>query len=97
LPARQGPIPVAQATPGLQAVTHVPPEQTRPEPHWLAGPPSQHSLQSLPQRNRFAPHLRSHLVPSQMGMAVPLEGHDEQDVGPHEATLLLSLHSFPQR
>ena len=42
-------------------------------------------------------HLRSHFTPSHVAVALADVGQAEHEVLPHELTLLLSLHSSPQR
>jgi hypothetical protein len=58
----------------------------------------QHSLQvPSPHRCRVPLHLRSHLVPSQVAVALGEVGQEVHDVVPQELTLLLSRHSLLHR
>jgi hypothetical protein len=82
-----------------QAYWQVPPTQVAflsPRPvHW---PLSQHSWQvPSEQRWRFPLHLRSQRVPSQVAVALPDMGQALHALVPQDPTLLLSLHSSPQR
>jgi hypothetical protein len=62
--------------------------------HWLF---VQQPWQTPLHMKRLPLHLRSHRVPSQVAVAPFAVGHEPHEDVPHEFTLLLSLHSLPQR
>lgn len=85
--------------PAGQLYWQVPPAQ-RPTlfPRGEHCPSLQHSLH-VPSAHmtRFPLHLRSHLFPSQVAVALGEVGQGLHELVPQELTLRLSLHSLPQR